>query len=246
MLTRGLFLLIFVMAAATNFLAGASTARAADVSCSGTLGGGATVTNINGNVKVPDNASCTLNFVNVTGNVQAGHGSTLLITAYTEPSTIGGNVQAEQCKSALLRRQCHGWRQCADPTVHRGRTERLSRARHCHQRQFPVPGQCIECHALPGVARQGPRQRADTNPIHPRRRPDVSLVTIGGNLHCQHNSPATTHMHGPSWVDGHSQECNAPALPRRARRSATGRLRQWRPALILRRCPLRAFQCPTR
>ena len=40
MLTRGLFLLIFVMAAATNFLAGASTARAADVSCSGTLGGG--------------------------------------------------------------------------------------------------------------------------------------------------------------------------------------------------------------
>src|SRR5580700_5526244 len=102
MQTRGLFLLIFVMAAATNFLAGASTARAADVSCSGTLGGGATVTNINGNVKVPDNASCTLNFVNVTGNVQAGHGSTLLITAYTEPSTIGGNVQAEQCKSALL------------------------------------------------------------------------------------------------------------------------------------------------
>ena len=41
MLTRGLFLLIFVMAAATNFLAGASTARAADVSCSGTLGGDA-------------------------------------------------------------------------------------------------------------------------------------------------------------------------------------------------------------
>ena len=117
MLTRGLFLLVFVMAAATNFLAGASTAQAADVSCSGTLGGGATVTNINGNVKVPDNASCTLNFVNVTGNVQAGHGSTLLITAYTEPSTIGGNVQATQCTSALLRRQCHGRRKCADPTV---------------------------------------------------------------------------------------------------------------------------------
>jgi hypothetical protein len=82
-------LFVLVMAAATTFFAGAPTARAADVTCSGTLGGGSTVTDINGNVTVPDNASCILNFVNVTGNVTTGRNSSLLITAYTEPSTIG-------------------------------------------------------------------------------------------------------------------------------------------------------------
>src|SRR5262249_60472431 len=34
--------------------------------------------------------------------------------------------------------------------------------------------------------------------------PDVSLVTVGGNLICQQNSSAPTHLHGPSWVDGNS------------------------------------------
>src|SRR5262249_37147489 len=35
---------------------------------------------------------------------------------------------------------------------------------------------------------------------------DISLVSVGGNLHCEHNSPAPTHLHGPSWVDGRSQD----------------------------------------
>jgi feruloyl esterase len=34
---------------------------------------------------------------------------------------------------------------------------------------------------------------------------DVSLVSVGGNLDCQRNSPAVTHSHGPTWVDGQSQ-----------------------------------------
>jgi feruloyl esterase len=34
--------------------------------------------------------------------------------------------------------------------------------------------------------------------------PDVSLVTVGGNLICQQNSSVPTHLHGPSWVDGNS------------------------------------------
>jgi hypothetical protein len=38
-----------------------------------------------------------------------------------------------------------------------------------------------------------------------RAASDVSLVSVGGNLNCQGNSPAVTHSHGPSWVDGHSQ-----------------------------------------
>src|SRR6266700_3489837 len=35
---------------------------------------------------------------------------------------------------------------------------------------------------------------------------DVSLVSVGGNLHCQQNSPAPTQVRGPSWVDGNSQD----------------------------------------
>jgi hypothetical protein len=34
---------------------------------------------------------------------------------------------------------------------------------------------------------------------------DVSLVSVGGNLDCQGNSPAVTRSRGPSWVDGRSQ-----------------------------------------
>jgi hypothetical protein len=201
MLTRGLFLLIFVMAVATSFLAGASPARAADVSCSGTLGGGATVTNINGNVKVPDNASCTLNFVNVTGNVQAGHGSTLLITAYTEPSTIGGNVQAEQCKSALLQgnvtvggnvqiQQCTG----AGPNGFQGPDIVINGNFQCQGNA----SNAAPCLAWLGKVHGNVQIRQNTSVT----ASDVSLVDIGGNLHCESNAPAPTHMHGPDWVNG--------------------------------------------
>src|SRR5215472_14514252 len=101
--TRVLFLLTLVMAAATTFL-GTPTALAADVSCTGVMSGDASgPLNINGNVTVPSGANCTLSFVNVTGNVQTKQGSTLLINGYSEPSTIGGNVQATNCYSALLK-----------------------------------------------------------------------------------------------------------------------------------------------
>src|SRR5579863_4686974 len=100
---RALFVLTLVMAAAATLFSGAPAARAADVTCTGVMGGGASgPLSIKGNVIVPKDASCTLNFVNVTGNVLAGQGSTLLITGYAEPSTIGGNVQANNCYSALL------------------------------------------------------------------------------------------------------------------------------------------------
>jgi hypothetical protein len=199
MLTRGLF--IFVMAAAANFLAGASTARAADVSCSGTLGGGATVTNIHGNVKVPDNASCTLNFVNVTGNVQVGHGSTLLITAYTEPSTIGGNVQADQCKSALLQgnvtvggnvqiQQCTG----AGPNGFQGPDIIINGNFKCQGNS----SNAAPCLAWLGKVQGNVQIQQNTSVT----ASDVSLVDIGGNLHCESNAPAPTHMHGPDWVNG--------------------------------------------
>jgi hypothetical protein len=101
-MTRFLFVVAFVMAATTMFFGGAPTAQAADVICSGTLGGGSTVTNIPGNVIVPEQASCTLNFVTVAGNVRVGKGASLVVAAYTEPSTIGGDVRAHNCRSVLL------------------------------------------------------------------------------------------------------------------------------------------------
>src|SRR3984957_2428078 len=100
--TRVLFLLTLVMAAVTTFV-GAPTAWAANVTCTSVMSGDASAPlSIKGNVIVPVDAPCTLSFVNVTGNVQAAAGSTLLISAYTEPSTIGGHVEAIDCYSALL------------------------------------------------------------------------------------------------------------------------------------------------
>ena len=100
---RSLLVLLAALTAATTFFVGAPTAWAADVTCTGVMGGGASgPLDIKGNVTVPNGANCTLRFVNVTGNVQARQGSTLLINGYTEPSTIGGNVQAEKCYSVLL------------------------------------------------------------------------------------------------------------------------------------------------
>src|SRR5271165_1754482 len=94
---------IFALALAlAGLFGGASVSHAQNVNCASTVGGGATVTTINGNVTVPNGASCTLNFVNVTGNVTVQQGGSLLITAYLEPSTIGGNVQANNCISTLL------------------------------------------------------------------------------------------------------------------------------------------------
>jgi hypothetical protein len=75
---------------------------AQDINCTGTVGGGASVTAVNGNVTVPGGASCTLQFVNVSGSVQVQLGGSLLIAAYDEPSTIGGNVRANKCASALI------------------------------------------------------------------------------------------------------------------------------------------------
>lgn len=207
--TGVLFLLTLALATATDFFAGAPAAQAQNVTCSGTLGGGSTVTNINGNVTVPDNASCTLSFVNVKGNVMAGRNSTLLITAYTEPSTIGGNVQAQQCNSALLEgnvtvsgnvqiQSCTG----AGPNGFQGPDTVIQGNFLC---------QTNSSNLTPCLAWLG---RVNGNvEIHGNVAPtpsDVSLVSVGGNLNCDQNSQAPTHLHGSSWVGGHSQnQCAA-------------------------------------
>jgi hypothetical protein len=70
----------FALLAATQ-LCGPTAARASDISCSGLIGGARTVTNIDGNVTVPAGTSCTLSFVNITGNVGVGQNATLVVSA---------------------------------------------------------------------------------------------------------------------------------------------------------------------
>jgi len=200
--TRVSFLLTLVMAAAA--FVGAPTAWAADVTCTSVMIGGASgPLNIKGNVIVPNGANCTLTFVNVTGNVQAGQGSTLLINGYTEPSTIGGNVQAEKCYSVLLEgnvtvggnlqiEQCNG----NGPNGFQGPDIVINGNFQCEGNS----SNAASCLAWLG--------KIDGNVQVLQNRgqgvPDVSLVTVGGDLMCLLNSSTPTHLHGPSWVDGNS------------------------------------------
>ena len=102
---RSLSMLALAVAAATMLL-GPPAAQAASgthvTECTGAIGPGTTVTTITGEVEVPANASCTLDFVNVTGNVLLHQGANLVVSAYDEPSTIGGSVLAHLCGTAVL------------------------------------------------------------------------------------------------------------------------------------------------
>ena len=129
-----------------------------------------------------------------------------------------------------------------------GGTKWLSRAGHPDQWQFHLPVECrVAKPATPCVAWLG--KVVGTVTISSNSgltSSDASLVTIGGNLICQSNTPGMTLVHGPSLVDGTAQgQCTA-ALRRRARRSATDRLRQRHRAQRLRPCRLRASRCRTR
>src|SRR5262245_20175180 len=92
----------FMLAIAAAFFGAPPEAKAADIVCSGTIGGGTSAANLGGQVVVPDNASCTLNFVNVKAGVAVGKNSNLIITGYLEPSTIGGPIVANNCGSVLI------------------------------------------------------------------------------------------------------------------------------------------------
>ena len=199
-MTRFPFVLAFVMVAATTFFGGAPTAQAADVICSGTLGGGSTVTDITGNVTVPEKASCNLDFVTVAGNVHVGKGASLVVTAYTEPSTISGNVEAVNCGSVLLQgnvtvegnlhiQSCSG-----GPNGFQGPDTLVKGDFHCQSNAGP-------CLAWLGKVEGNVHIQSNRS----KTASDVSLVSVGGNLHCQQNSPAPTQVRGPSWVDGNSQ-----------------------------------------
>jgi hypothetical protein len=201
MISRLLFVLTILLSAAIQCFVSQPQARAGDMSCAGLIGGGRTVTNIDGNVTVPAGTSCTLSFVNITGSVGVGQNATLVVSAYTEPSEIGGNIEANNCNSVLLQgnvtvggnlniNACNGTTsngfQGPDVLI-QGNFECLSNAGPCLAWLGTVDG---------NVQIQSNNAKAAS---------DVSLVSVGGNLDCQGNSPAVTHSHGPSWVDGQSQ-----------------------------------------
>lgn len=202
MMSRLLFVLTILLSAATQCFAAEPQAWSGDMNCSGLVGGVSTVTHINGNVTVPDGKSCTLSFVNIKGNVRVGRDATLIVLAYTEPSAIGGDVEAKNCKSVLLQgnvtvrgnlsiNSCKGtaWNgfQGPDVVIH-GDFECQSNAGPC----------------LAWLGTVGENVHIQSNKS--QAASDVSLVSVGGNLHCRGNSPAPTHLHGPSWVDGRSQD----------------------------------------
>jgi hypothetical protein len=170
-----------------------------DITCAGIVGGGPTVTAIKGDVTVPEGASCTLEFVNVGGSVHVQRGGTLLIAAYREPSTIGGDIRADHCVSTLLEGNvtvngdlhignCTG----AAANGFQGPGIVIGGSFHCQNNAEP-------CEAWLGQIAQNVDIR--NNGGTPS---DVSLNTIGGNLQCQNNAAALTHRHGYNWVTGNT------------------------------------------
>jgi hypothetical protein len=200
MTTRLLFVLTIFLSAVIQCLVAQPQARA-DISCSGLIGGGRTVTNVNDNVTVPAGASCTLSFVNIAGNVAVGQNAILVVSAYTEPSEIGGNIEANNCNSVLLQ---------GNVTV--GGNLNISACNGTASNGFQGPDVLIqgnfEClsNAGPCLAWLGTVDgNVQIQSNSAKAASDVSLVSVGGNLDCQGNSPAVTHSHGPSWVDGQSE-----------------------------------------
>ena len=228
-MTRRFALALTFFIAAVTLILGSVPSAFANTTCTGVMNGAVSSTipgfsslkapsTLSGNVTVPSGASCTLMFYNVTGNIQAGNGASvtleyvnvtgnvqvtggsLLVNAYNEPSSIGGNVQATSCSSALLE---------GNVTVN-GNVQ-ITGCTGSGPNGFQGPGiaikgnfQCTSnsggCEAWLGnvggnVQLQGNGSGGPT---------DVSLDTIGGNLQCQ-NTPATTHAHGFDWVTGNSQ-----------------------------------------
>src|SRR6266436_7631485 len=86
-----------LIAAIPALVGGASAVYAATTSCTSALSG-----SITGNIVVPKGASCTLSDATVTGDVQVLQNATLTVDATQQPTTIDGNVQANQCASVLL------------------------------------------------------------------------------------------------------------------------------------------------
>jgi hypothetical protein len=156
--------------AVAALLLGGPSGYAANTNCTSTLNG-----NLAGTVVVPTGASCTLSNATVTGDVQVRQNASLTVDATAQPTTIGGNVEAVGCASAILE---------GGVTV----TGNVHIAQCAQQSGFIGPGvkidgnfQCMNnsggCEAELGTV-QGSVQMEGSNSS------DISLVSVGGNLQC--------------------------------------------------------------
>ncbi len=198
---RRLTLALAVMATAiATMLLGPPAAQAASgthvTECTGAIGPGTTVTTITGELDVPANATCTLDFVNVTGNVVLEPGASLVVSAYDEPSTIGGSVLAHLCGTAVLR---------GNVTV--GKDVQIRECTGTGTSGFQGPDIAIQgsfyCagNAGPCMAWLGSVSGDVTVQSNRTGTSDISLVAVGGDMSCTSNK-MVTHSHGPSWVSG--------------------------------------------
>ena len=189
--------MLALILAVVGLLGSASASSAQDINCTGTVGGGATATAVNGNVTVAGGASCILQFVNVTGSVQVQPGGSLLIAAYDEPSTIGGNIQANKCASALLEGNV-----TVNGDVH------IANCAGSQANGFQGPGIVIggnfQCDNNAGPCQAWLGEIAGNTRIANNlgAASDVSLDKIEGDLSCQNNSAAPTHNRGYNWITG--------------------------------------------
>ncbi len=191
----------FAIAAA---LFGTSDAKAADITCSGTIGGSTSAANLKGQVVVPDNASCTLSFVNVSQGVTVGKGASLTINGYLEPSTIGGPIVANNCGSVLIQGNVTVEGDVAITSCKGTGTNGFQGPDTAIKGNFTCEGNRGACLAWLGKVDGNVEIRSN----HSSLASDISLVDIGGQLSCAGNAPAPTHLRGPSWGDRDSGQCN--------------------------------------
>jgi feruloyl esterase len=178
---------------------GASAVHAAATTCTSTLSG-----SITGNIVVPVGASCTLSDATVTGNVQVLQNASLTVDATQQPTTINGNVLANQCASTLLKggvtvSASVQIQQCAQPSGFIGPGVKIGGDFEC----INSGGGCQA--DLGDVQGSVQVQRNNSSAAS-----DISLVSVGGNLQCQGNTPPPTHTFGPDFVTGNLQgQCTA-------------------------------------
>lgn len=185
------FALVLLLSLA--LLAGISPARAddqnqgdrdrhGDITCRGALTGV-----VDGNVTVPDGASCTLGSAytgaDVRGNVTVGRNASLLVAARQYPSTIAGNVSATQCTSALLDGAVTvsgnvEITQCTQPSGFAGPGIKIGGNFECQKNTGA-------CQATLGQV--GGNLNIDNNSS--TSPANVSLTEVQGSLQCENNSP---------------------------------------------------------
>ena len=127
----------------------ASVARA--TTCSGTLTGA-----VPDSVVVPAGATCVIQGAAIAGGIDVGHGGTLVVSGYLEPSTVGGDVEASRCASALLKGNVTVGGSLKISSCTGAGPERLPGPRGDHQRELRVRQQR---RPMSGLARRCARRR---------------------------------------------------------------------------------------